>query len=39
MLEAMCNARFAIVVVRRRHPSAGLIVTDLFRNIDLWLMD
>jgi hypothetical protein len=39
ILEAMCNARFAIVVVRRRHPSAGLIVTDLFRNIDLWLMD
>ena len=39
MLEAMCNARFAIVVVRRRHPSAGLIVTDLFRKIDLWLMD
>ena len=39
MLEAMCNARFAIVVVRRRHPSAGLIVTDLFRKVDLWLMD
>ena len=39
MLEAMCNARFVIVVVRRRHPSAGLIVTDLFRKIDLWLMD
>jgi len=39
MLQAMCNARFAIVVVRRRHPSAGLIVTDLFRKVDLWLMD
>jgi hypothetical protein len=39
VLEAMCNACFAIVVVRRRHPSAGLIVTDLFRKIDLWLMD
>jgi len=39
VLEAMCNARFAIVVVRRKHPSAGLIVTDLFRKIDLWLMD
>jgi hypothetical protein len=39
VLEAMCNARFAIVVVRRQHPSAGLIVTDLFRKIDLWLMD
>jgi hypothetical protein len=39
MLEAMRNARFAIVLVRRRHPSAGLIVTDLFRNIELWLVD
>jgi hypothetical protein len=39
VLEAMCNARFAIVVVRRQHPSAGLIVTDLFLKIDLWLMD
>ena len=39
MLQAMCNARFAIVVVRRRHPSAGLIVTDLFRKVDLWLDD
>lgn len=39
MLEAMRNARFAVVLVRRRHPSAGLIVTDLFRNIELWLVD
>jgi hypothetical protein len=39
MLEAMCDARFAIVLVQRRHPSAGLIVADLFRKIELWLMD
>ncbi len=39
MLEAMCNARFAIVLVQRRHQSAGLIVTDLFRNVELWLVD
>jgi hypothetical protein len=39
MLEAMRNARFAIVKVRRRHPSAGLIVTDTFRNTELWLVD
>ena len=39
MLEAMRNARFAVVLVRRRHPSVGLIVTDLFRNIELWLVD
>ncbi|MGD0026959.1 MAG: hypothetical protein ABSC37_20455 [Xanthobacteraceae bacterium] len=39
VLEAMCNARFAIVLVQRRHQSAGLIVTDLFRNVELWLVD
>jgi hypothetical protein len=39
MLEAMCNARFAIVLVQRRHQSAGLVVTDLFRKSELWLMD
>jgi hypothetical protein len=27
------------MLVQRRHPSAGLIVTDLFRKIELWLMD
>ncbi|MFZ1964786.1 MAG: hypothetical protein WAU78_15205 [Roseiarcus sp.] len=39
MLEAMRNARFAVLLAQRRHPSAGLIVTDLFRKIDLWLVD
>jgi hypothetical protein len=39
MLDAMRNARFAVVVVQRRHPSVGLIVSDLFRNTDLWLVD
>jgi hypothetical protein len=39
MLEAMRNARFAVVLVQRRHPSAGLIVTDLFRKTELWLVD
>jgi hypothetical protein len=39
MLEAMCNARFSIVSVQRRHPAAGLMVKDLFRGIDLWLVD
>ncbi len=38
-LEAMRNARFAVLVVQGRHESAGLIVTDLFRGIDLWLVD
>lgn len=39
VLEAMCNARFAIVLVKRRHQAAGLIVTDIFRKIELWLVD
>jgi hypothetical protein len=39
MLEAMRNARFAIIKVQRRHPSAGLIVNDQFRNTELWLVD
>ena len=39
VLEAMCHARFAVVSVQRRHPSAGLIVTDVFRNTELWLVD
>jgi hypothetical protein len=39
MLEAMRNARFAVLLAQRRHPSAGLIVADLFRDIELWLVD
>jgi len=39
MLEAMRDSRFAVILVRRRHPSVGLIVSDLFRNIELWLVD
>lgn len=39
MLEAMCGARFAIMAVQDRHPVAGLLVTDLFRETDLWLLD
>ena len=39
MLEAMCNARFAVVLVQRRHQVAGLLVTDVFRKIELWLVD
>jgi hypothetical protein len=39
MLEAMRNGRFAILKVQQRHPTVGLMVTDLFREIDLWLVD
>ena len=38
-LGAMQQARFAILGVERRHPAAGLIVLDIFRNIELWLVD
>ena len=39
MLEAMCNDRFTIAIARRRHETAGLILTDTVRNADIWLMD
>jgi hypothetical protein len=39
VLKAMCDARFAVVLVQRRHQAAGLIVADLFRKTELWLVD
>lgn len=39
VLDAMRKARFAVIVVKERHPVAGLIVTDLFRGTELWVMD
>lgn len=39
MLEAMCNDCFALVIARRRHELAGLIVTDVARDQDVWLVD
>jgi hypothetical protein len=39
VLDAMCNASFAILSAERRHPSAGLICTDLLRDRDLWLVN
>jgi hypothetical protein len=39
MLEAMRNAQFTIFCVERRHEAAGLIVTDLIRRKELWLVD
>jgi hypothetical protein len=39
MLDAMCHARFAVVSIVRRHEAAGLIVEDLFRERELWLVD
>ena len=39
VLEAMRRARFSIIMVVRRHPVAGLIVKDLFRRVEVWLVD
>jgi hypothetical protein len=39
VLGAMCSARFAVLLVKRRHQAAGLIVTDIFRKIEVWLVD
>jgi hypothetical protein len=39
VLDAMCHARFSVVRMLRRHETAGLIVEDLFRRKELWLVD
>ena len=39
MLEAMRRARFSIIGILRRHDVAGLIVEDLFRGGEFWLVD
>jgi hypothetical protein len=39
VLDAMLAARFALIRVERRHPEAGLIVRDLIREDEFWLVD
>ncbi len=39
VLDAMCDFRFAFIMIMRRHPVAGLIVSDLLRQEEIWLMD
>ena len=39
VLEAMRRARFSIIRLVGRHPVAGLIVNDVFRSEDIWLVD
>ena len=39
VLDAMLAARFALIRVERRHPEAGLIVSDLMREKEFWLVD
>jgi hypothetical protein len=39
VLDAMLAARFVLIRVERRHPEARLIVRDLMRQEELWLVD
>ena len=39
MLEAMRHARFSVWRINRPHETAGLIITDVLREAELWLMD
>jgi len=39
MLDAMRQARFTIFVVIERHETAGLMLQDLIRQREIWLMD
>src|SRR5262249_18398467 len=39
VLEAMRRARFSIISSVRRHTVAGLVVKDLFRGFEFWLVD
>jgi len=39
MLEAMRHARFSVWRIDRRHETAGLIITDVLREAEVWLMD
>jgi hypothetical protein len=39
VLEAMRAARFSILVIERRHETAGLVAIDVFRRAEVWLVD
>jgi hypothetical protein len=39
MLEAMCRARFSIWRIAGRHDTCGLVVNDLLRRAETWLVD
>jgi hypothetical protein len=39
MLDAMRHARFSVWRINRRHETAGLIITDVLREAEVWLMD
>ena len=39
MLDAMRASQFAILLIKRRHDTVGLIATDILRNSKVWLLD
>ena len=39
MLQAMLRPRFSLFKVERPHETAGLVMNDLLRSENLWLMD
>ena len=39
MLEAMCRARFSIWRIERHHDTCGLVVNDMLRQTEAWLVD
>ena len=39
LLDAMCRSRFSLFLVKRRHLATGLILEDLLRQEEVWLMD
>jgi hypothetical protein len=39
VLEAMCHARFSLWRVERHHETVGLILRDLLRGEETWLLD
>jgi len=39
VLEAMRHARFSVWRIKQRHEAAGLIITDVLREAEVWLVD
>jgi hypothetical protein len=39
VLDAMCQAEFSVWRVERRHETAGLVVFDLLRQVERWVVD
>jgi hypothetical protein len=39
VLSALQGARFSLYLIKERHPMAGLVLEDLLREEEVWLMD